>query len=592
MLFGKHFRKYYLTYGIFFVMGISILIIVNMVQLEIPQLVGKIIDELNDYLLIGDRVNVDKTLILKSIRTMAIITAIMVAGRILWRFFIFGTARRIEYQLRNKMFSHSLKLSQSFYSKEKVGGMMTYYINDLEAVRMAFGPGLLMLVDGVVLGGLALRKMFRLSVSLTFYAAIPMFLMILVMIFVSKQMQKRFKARQKAFEDLSDFTQENFSGIAVIKAFVRELKELMFFQKRSENLKDKTVAFVRFHVLVHIVIGIAINLVVLITIGYGGFIVLRNPASMSPGQLSEYLQYYFTLVWPTMAIARFISIQSQAKASASRISDFLDQEVEVKDSEDVIDINHLEGNITASNLSFKYPDGGDLVLEDISFEIKAGEMIGILGRTGSGKSSLVELLLRMYNVPEGQLFIDGHDVNKLPIRKVRDLMGYVPQDNFLFSDTIANNIGFSYEIIDEPKLIEASKYADVYGNIMGFTHQFDTMLGERGVTVSGGQKQRISIARAIAKDPQILILDDSVSAVDTQTEEAIINNMFEIRKGKTTIFIAHRISTVKRMDKIILLEKGKIIGIGSHDELLETSSVYKQMVKLQTLESMLEGGEK
>jgi ATP-binding cassette, subfamily B, multidrug efflux pump len=310
---------------------------------------------------------------------------------------------------------------------------------------------------------------------------------------------------------------------------------------------------------------------------------------LTSGQLTEYIAYFFTLVWPVMAISRFIYITSQAKASAKRIDRFLDAPIEVEDHKDVIKDVDLKGHIEIKNLSFQYPDGDDLVLKDISFEIKPGQMVGILGRTGSGKSSLVDLLLRIYNLNRGQLFIDGYDIMDLPIQSIRDTIGYVPQDNFLFSDTITNNIGFAFDEISKEDVIKAAKLADVYENVTEFKDQFETMLGERGVTVSGGQKQRLSIARALAKDPKVLILDDSVSAVDTKTEEAIIKNLHEVRKGKTTIFIAHRISTVKKMDVIILLEQGKLVAKGSHKELMKTCELYQEMVRRQTLENLVEG---
>jgi ATP-binding cassette subfamily B protein len=320
-------------------------------------------------------------------------------------------------------------------------------------------------------------------------------------------------------------------------------------------------------------------------------VIYRDSFGLTAGQLTEYISYFFTLIWPTMALSRFIQIQSQAKASAERIEAFLDHEIEIKDGEDLLrNVSDLKGSIQVKNLTFQYPDGDVPVLKGVSFDIKAGEMVGILGRTGSGKSSLVDLFLRIYNLNEQQVFIDGYDIMKLPIQTVRETIGYVPQDNFLFSETIYSNIGFAYQNIDEKKIEEAARLSDVYDNIMEFKEKFNTVLGERGVTVSGGQKQRISIARALAKNPEILILDDSVSAVDTKTEEAIINNLHRVRKGRTTIFIAHRISTVKRMDKIILLDDGKVVAVGSHKELLKTSPLYQDMVRRQQLENLVQGG--
>ncbi len=585
MLFGKHFFKYYIKFGLYFLSGIVILVFVDWFQLDIPKLVGSIID------ILGQEAP-DLPLIYRSIGTIALLALGVAIGRFIWRFTIFGASRKIEHELRKVMFIHATTLPQQYYNKEKVGGLMAYFTNDLEAMRMAYGPGILTLIDGLVLGSFAVYRMANLSGTMTLFAGIPMLLMMFVMIMVFKRIRLRFKLRQKAFEDLSDFTQESYSGITVIKAFVREIKEAMFFQKKSFELYDKHINFIRYIIIINLSISIALNMVILLVIVYGSYLVLNPGATgLTPGQLTEYIAYFFTLVWPVMAIAMFMNIHGQARASGDRIATFLDEEPIVKDGKDVTDVDHLEGQIEIRNLTFQYPDGEEPVLKDVSFEIKKGEMVGVLGRTGSGKSSLVDLLLRTYNLDENQIFIDGHDIMKLPIAQVRSLMGYVPQDNFLFSETITHNIGFAFDEPD-PEVVETSaKLADVYENVIEFKDQFETVLGERGVTVSGGQKQRISIARALAKDPDVLILDDSVSAVDTKTEEAIINNLHRVRKGKTTIFIAHRISTVKRMDKIILLERGEVVAIGNHKELLKTSPLYQDMVKRQELENIIQGGE-
>lgn len=585
MLLTKHFRKYYLKYSMFFILGATVLVLVDWYQLDIPRLVGGIIDALKSS-------SPDETLIRDSIYRIGVLAIGITLGRFLWRYTIFGASRRIEFHLRNTMFGHATALQQSFYSQEKVGGLMTYFINDLEAVRMSFGPGILMLVDGLTLGGFALYRMARLNRELTLYAAIPMLLLTVALVFIRKKITARFKERQDAFEKLSDFTQENFSGITVIKAFVREMKEAMFFSRKNLDLYDKNISFVKFIIVINIAIGIALNAVIMLIVAYGSFLVINiDQTGFTTGQLTEYIAYFFSLIWPTMALSQFINIQSQAKASAIRIEKFLNTEVEVKDQESAIVKDDLKGSLKLKNLTFTYPDGDRPVLKNVSFDIKAGEMVGILGRTGSGKSSLVDLFLRIYNLEKDQIFLDGYDIMDLSIQSVRHTMGYVPQDNFLFSDTITNNIGFSIDQPTETDVIEPAQLSDVYENIMEFKDQFETILGERGVTVSGGQKQRISIARALAKDPEILILDDSVSAVDTKTEEAIIKNLHKIRKGRTTIFIAHRISTVKKMDKIILLDQGELVAIGSHKELMKSSPLYQDMVRRQQLENLVQGGD-
>jgi ATP-binding cassette subfamily B multidrug efflux pump len=578
MLLTKHFFKYYIKYIIPYAIGIGVLLVIDFVQLYIPEYIGNIIDEL--------RGNQDVAYMQGLLINIGLLVIGITVGRFIWRYTIFGASRRIQFDLMNTMFIHATNLQQSFYSEEKVGGLMAYYTNDLETIRNAYGPGILMLVDGLALGTFAVIRMVRLNATMTLYAGIPMILMLVFLIFILRKFQQMFKTRQASFESLSDFTQENFSGISVIRAYVKEFQQKAAFQLKSDDLYEKTIGFVKYYVVFQIIIGLTINITVLFIVIYGSITVIQT-SNLTIGELTEYMAYFFTLIWPIMALAQFFSIQSQAKASAERIGEYLDSEVTVKDSKDALDVK-LHGNVTLKNLTFQYPDGDAPVLKDISFDIKKGEMVGILGRTGSGKSSLVDLFLRTYNVDKNMFFIDDYDVMDVKIERVRDLMGYVPQDNFLFSETILDNILFAFDKEDEALAIEAAKLSDVHDNIIDFKDQYQTMLGERGVTVSGGQKQRLSIARAIAKDPEILILDDSVSAVDTKTEEAIISNLFKIRKNKTTIFIAHRISTVKRMDKIILLDQGKLVGIGNHVSLLKTSPLYQDMVKRQQLETMVE----
>ena len=353
------------------------------------------------------------------------------------------------------MFEHASKLSQTYYGKEKVGGLMAYFINDLEAIRQVYGPGILTLIDGLMLGGFALYRMASLNARLTLYAAIPMLFLGIMLVYIRKTISSIFKTRQESFEKLSDFTQENFSGISVIKAFVRETKEASFFNNKNHDLYEKNMSFVKYIIGVNIALGMALNLIILLIIMYGSFLVLRTDGTgLTTGQLTEYISYFFTLIWPVMALSRFIQIQSQAKASATRIDKFLNEEIEIKDFEDALDMDNLKGSITAKNLTFQYPDGTEPVLKNVSFEIKAGEMVGILGRTGSGKSSLVDLFLRIYNLEENQVFVGDYDIMKLSLKSVRHTIGYVPQDNFLFSDTIINNIGFAYDNPDEEAIKE------------------------------------------------------------------------------------------------------------------------------------------
>ena len=585
MVFGKHFVKYYFKYFIFFALGIGILVLVDIAQLDIPRLLGEIIDYLQTYDKTGaGEISVVNGLVFEIIKVVAIVSL----GRVFWRLLIFGTSRRIEHDLRTTMFDHSTRLAQDFYSYEKVGGMMTYFINDLSAIRMAFGPGVMTLIDTFALGGIAIFKMAKLDTVMTIIAVVPMGLMVVAMYLINKSMRKQFRKRQDKFRDLSDYTQENYSGITVIKAYVREIFAAMTFRLKSDELYDANIKYVRRSTWTNIITSITVNAVIISIIAYGSILAIKT--DFSTGQLVEYYGYFMALLWPARALGRFLTISSQAQASARRVGAFLDAEVSVRDEKDVLDVTEITPSIKVKGLNFAYPDDGVKVLEDISFEIDAGQMVGILGKTGSGKTTLVDLLLRVYNVSENSIELGGYDIMKLPLKTVRNTVGYVPQDNFLFSDTISNNISFAYDDLSEEEIIKAAKLADIYTNIVDFKEGFDTILGERGVTVSGGQKQRISIARAIAKNPDILILDDSVSAVDTKTEETIIKNLYDLRKGKTTIFIAHRISTVRNMDKIILLDDGKIVDIGSHNELMEKSPMYRDMVKRQELADLASVG--
>ena len=483
------------------------------------------------------------------------------------------------------MFNHLTHLDQSYYANQKVGGLMAYFSNDLNVIREAYGMGLLMLIDGLVLGTFVLFRMVNLQPLMTLVAFIPIALMGILVFFLEKKIEAKAKLRTEAFEGLSDFTQESFSGITVIKAYVREMAESLTFFKKSKTVLHTSMDNIKYNILVNVLIDTMITLVILAIIAYGSILIAYG--QLSSGELTEYISYFFTLLWPVFAIAGFLNINAQAQASAKRINALLETPSKLKIPAQPIQDVLLKGRIDLDNLTFQYPDGDTPALKDVSFTIQAGEMVGILGRTGSGKSTLVELFLHLYDVKPGMLKFDGYDSTQLTIPTLRQAIGYVPQDNFLFSDTIERNIGFASDQPDTDTIIQAAQLADIHDNIIGFQDGYQTILGERGVTVSGGQKQRLSIARAIAKNPPILILDDSVSAVDTKTEEAIITNLRKIRQGKTTIMVAHRISTVKKLDKIILMDQGQVVAVGTHASLLATNALYQDMVRLQTLQTLV-----
>lgn len=581
MIFGKHINKYYLRFAHFFILGIVALLVIDYVQLEIPEIIGAVINGLEYKTLDYDQ-------LIDAIVKLGIIAILMVVGRFTWRYCIFGTSIKVETCIRDDMFKHAETLSQNYFSKNKTGAQMALYTNDLQTVRMAFGPGIVMLADAVFLGVIAYIKMIKLDYILAILSLIPMLLIVIVGAIVSKFLDRKWEERQKAYENLSDFVQENFSGISVIKAFVKERKELKQFLKHNKDNVDKNVGYVRLAVLFDILLSATISITIAIIIGYGGYLVYQNKMNgigdFSIGHMTEYLAYFESIIWPMMAIAQLIAMKSQASASLRRINELLDEKSDVNDDLVLYPDATLNGEIEFNNLSFRYSEDTPLVLKDISFKINNGEHIGIIGRTGCGKTTIVDLLLRVYNVNKGEIKIGGYDIMEIPVVNVRNTVGYVPQDNFLFSDTIKSNIAFSKDSIDEEAVESAAKYADVHENIVDFPNQYETILGERGVTLSGGQKQRISIARAFVKDPEILVLDDSVSAVDTKTEKTILANLKEKRAGKTTIVIAHRISTIKDMDRIILLEDGELKAFDNHENLINSSKLYREMVELQRLE--------
>ncbi len=590
MIFGKHINRYYIKFAPMLLLGLLALVAVDYLQLIIPNLYQMVINGIHagSVTVDGAVLPFDMDFLLDRIcLPMVAIVLCMIIGRFLWRFCFFGAAIRVEQDLRNKMFNHAKDLSQEFYHTNKIGNLMSLFTNDLDTVQECYGWGIMMFFDALLLGALAIYKMWNMNAFLTSLALIPMTLLLISSTIVGKAMTRKWDKRQEAYSKLSDFSQESISGIAVIKAFVKETKELMAFGKLNKENEDINVSYTSTSVLLRILVTLFIESVVCIILGYGGYLVYHG--RFNPGQLVEFTGYFSAVNWPIMAVAELIDMTSRGKASLNRIGEFLETKQDVVDRPDVTPLQNIKGDIEFRDLTFRYPDGEFDVLENISFSIRAGESVGLVGKTGAGKTTLVDLLLRTYNVPDGTIFIDGRDVNTAPIKDVRAGCAYVPQDNFLFSDTIANNIAFGDSGQLSEKIEEAAVLADVDGNIREFTKGYDTILGERGVTVSGGQKQRISIARALLADAPILILDDSVSAVDTKTETTILQNLRKTRAGKTTILIAHRISTIENMDKILFLSEGKLIAAGHHSELYESCPEYRKMVDLQQLEA--EGGE-
>lgn len=589
MIFGKYINKYYLKYAPNLLLGLFALWAVDYLQLTIPELYQMVINGMNQgYVMVdGVQQTFDMAFLLDKIcMPMVGVAVAIVFGRFLWRVSIFGAAIRVENNLRDEMFDHAKNLSREYYQQNKVGNLMSLFTNDLDTVQECYGWGFMQFFDALILGTMSMAKMWQMNHMLAVLSLIPMALLFVCASIVGRVMTKKWDYRQECFSRLSDFSQESFSGIAVIKAFVKETLELLAFKKLNDENETANIDFTKTSVLMRIMVGSFVESVMCIIIGYGGYLVYKG--TFNAGQLMEFIGYFTAIVWPIMAVSDLIDMTSRGKASLKRISELLDAEVTVKDRPGVGELKDVKGGIEFRDLTFRYPDGELDELHHVSFTIRPGESVGLVGKTGAGKTTLVDLILRTYNVPDGTIFIDGQDVNSVSIHSVRENCAYVPQDNFLFSDTIARNIAFGNSQVDMGMVRHAAVLADVDENISQFQQGYETVLGERGVTVSGGQKQRISIARALMKDAPILILDDSVSAVDTKTERAILDNLKQTRRGKTTILIAHRISTIEQMDKVLFIDGGTVAGFGTHEALYAQNAAYRKMVDLQRLEE--EGG--
>ncbi len=591
LLWGKHIRKYYLRYGIFFLIGVAALVAVDYFQLRIPEVIGNIVDKLNN----EGSIDVYSPFFRENILTVITVALVMFLGRITWRVSLFFASKKIEERIRNEMFLKAESLDIAYYHSNKVGNIMNWFINDIETLEEFLGWGSLMMIDGLFLTALALAKMFMLNSSLAFISLIPVLLIAIWGAIVEKRMSEMWRIRQESNDKIYDFSQESFTGIRVIKAFVKEQQQISEFRKAAENNRDINVKFTYISVLFDVVIELIIALIVAIIVGFGGWFVYGtitgNPVVifnisilLSPGQLITFFGYFSSLIWPMIALGQVVTMFSKASASYKRIAHFLDSNADVKDSETAIDVD-IKGKIEFRNFSFKYPDGDSECLKDISLTINPGEKIGIIGTVGSGKSTLVNVLLRLYNVSPNTLFIDNTDIMDIKLKSLRNGISIAPQDNFLFSDTIENNIAFSNEDLTHVERVrDAALFADVHNDISQFEKGYESLLGENGYTISGGQKQRISLARAYLKNAPILILDDSVSAVDLKTEETILANIKEKRSDKTTIIIASRVSTVMNADKVIVLNKGRLEGFDSPANLVKQEGTFKRMVALQELE--------
>lgn len=565
-----------------YIAGIITLFVVDFANLFIPKLTGTITDGLTAHTLDWNGVK-------QCLLGIFILGLSLAIGRFLWRFFIFGAARSIEKELRNDMFGHLEKMSVEYYNEHKTGDLMTRFTSDLNAIRMSIGPAIICVFDALVMTAMVICQMMNyIDVKLTLIAIIPMLLICIGEIYYGKIIHARFKSRQESVSNLTDYVQESFSGVRVIKAFVRERAQFYEFSKANRDTMEKNLSIAKLQSVVMPLLDVIIGISSLITLIYGGYLALIGDITL--GRFVAFNQYINMLVWPMLACGDAINMFSQGAASIRRVQDIFEEKPEIFDSWEVEDVVELQGEITFSHLTFLHNGHSEPTLKDINLHVPAGTTLAIIGRTGNGKSTLVNLLLHLYNTKPGMILMDGRDINTIPLKTLRENIAYVPQDNFLFSATLKSNIAFGVEDEDIEAITRATEAACIHDNIIAFPDGYETIVGERGVTLSGGQKQRSSIARALMKNAPILILDDALSAVDTDTEERILNNLKTNRAGKTTILIAHRISTIQNADIIMVLEDGEAKEIGNHESLMQQNGIYRDMFEKQQLESAI--GEK
>ncbi|MDE5951225.1 MAG: ABC transporter ATP-binding protein/permease [Acetatifactor sp.] len=563
--------------------GIITLFVVDFANLYIPRMTGTITDGLTAHTL--DWAGVKRCLL-----GLLLLGLTLALGRFLWRYFLFGSARKIEKELRNDMFAHLEKMSVDYFNENKTGDLMTRFTSDLNAIRMAIGMAVISAFDATVMTVMGIGQMMvYVNVKLTLLALIPMVVICGGTIYYGKVIHAKYMERQEAVSDLTDYVQESFSGIRVIKAFVREQAQLAAFTRANEKTREKNLNLVRLQAVVIPLLEVFIGISSLVTLIYGGYLAIVGEITL--GRFVAFHQYVNMLVWPMIACGDAISTFAQGGASIKRVQAVMEQQPEVWDGQLVANLPEVEspltGQITFSHLTYTHKGAPEPDLRDICLEVPAGTTLAVIGRTGSGKSTLVNLMLHLYNTERGMILLDGRDINAIPLKSLRRQIAYVPQDNFLFSDTLKANIAFGVEGQDMERIVAATTAACIHDSIMEFPEGYETVVGERGVTLSGGQKQRSSIARALMKDAPILILDDALSAVDTDTEEQLLRNLRENRQGKTTILIAHRISTIQHADVILVLEEGRAAEVGNHAQLMELKGIYYEMFEKQQLEAAM-----
>lgn len=583
-------NKFFIKYRWHLIPGVLFVIISNIFSVLPAQVIRVAFDlvteNIGTYQLFAgfDRQSMVYDIFGSSLLLFGVLVLVLSLIRGLFLFFMRQTiilmSRHIEYDLKNEIYNHYQELSLAFYRRHNTGDLMNRVTEDVSRVRMYLGPGIMYAINTVVLFVLVIYAMLTVNVRLAVFSVLPMPILAAMIYYVSNVINFRSEKIQERLSVLSSFVQENFSGIRVMKSYAREGSVRQKFALESEDYKTHSMGLVKANALFFPIMMLLIGLSNIITIFIGGMEVMKG--TITPGNIAEFLVYLNLLTFPVMALGWVTSIIQRAAASQKRINEFLHTKPEIISPD--ASKRTINGLIEFKNVSFTYPDTGIQALNNVSFTANPGEMVAIIGRTGSGKSTIANLLLRMYDTTGGEILIDNEPVKQLNLEGYRSQIGVVPQEVFLFSDTIANNIAFSADKLNMPVVEQAAKDAAVYSNIMELDKGFETLIGERGVTLSGGQKQRVSIARAIVKHPQILVFDDCLSAVDTRTEEEILQNLGQIMQGKTNIIIAHRISTIKNADKILVLENGEIIEQGTHEQLMQQKTTYFELYEKQLLE--------